>query len=80
MTEDKIILECPYCYWMFQAKRPDGSVSTASLSKPHESRADETVIEDSNVCRNPKCKKIFTVYWFQPVIFEIDLLTYLTQN
>jgi hypothetical protein len=65
VTENKVKLECPRCYWMFDAERPNGLHPLASLSKPMENSFDGSVIEELHDCRNPKCRKTFSIYWFE---------------
>jgi hypothetical protein len=60
----KVVLECPRCHWMFEAERPDGLHLTSSFEKPQKSSVEGDVIEQNYVCRNPKCKNAFIVYWF----------------
>ena len=62
MTSDDVVLECPQCHWIFKVKNPDISLSTASVSKPQENHIDGKVIEIAHICRNPKCKKQFSIY------------------
>jgi hypothetical protein len=69
VTEDEIKLECPQCYWIFDAERPNSFHPVASMSKPKENSADGSVIEELHNCRNPKCGKPFCIYWFEPKRF-----------
>ena len=62
----KVVLECPRCYWMFEAERPDDLHRDSSFEKPQKSNVKFDVIEQNFVCRNPKCKKAFIVYWSKP--------------
>ena len=62
MTNYKVMLECPQCHWIFEVKSPDILLSTASVSKPQTSYTDGKVIEVAHICRNPKCKKKFSIY------------------
>lgn len=66
---DEVTLECPNCHWIFKAKGPDRRHSVASLEEPQKSKVAGDVLEENHVCRNPKCKEAFTVYWFEPVHF-----------
>ena len=69
MIKDKVKLECPKCYWMFDAARPNSAYPVASLSKPIENNVVGSVIEELHDCRNPKCKETFSIYWFEPIRF-----------
>ena len=69
VTEDKVKLECPQCYWMFDAARPNGFHPVASLSKPMENSVDGSVINELHDCRNPKCREALSIYWFEPKRF-----------
>ena len=69
VRKDKVKLECPECYWMFNVKRPNSSHPVASLKKPKENSFDGTIIEELHDCRNPKCRKTFSIYWFEPKRF-----------
>jgi hypothetical protein len=62
VTNDKVMLECPQCHWIFEVKNPDILLSTASVSKPQKSYNHGKVIEIAHICRNPKCKKKFFIY------------------
>ncbi len=57
----KVVLECPRCCWIFEAKSPDRHNLACHFSKPEAAGA--AVIEEPRVCRNPKCKKHFSLYW-----------------
>jgi hypothetical protein len=65
VNKAKVVLECPRCHWMFEAERPDGLHST-SFEKPQKRIVEGNVVEQKYVCRNPKCKNAFIVYWFEP--------------
>jgi hypothetical protein len=69
MEKDIVKLECPECYWMFEASRPNGFHPVASLSKPKMENIDGSVIEELHDCRNPKCRESFSIYWFEPKRF-----------
>ncbi|MCJ7763348.1 hypothetical protein MUP38_07855 [Candidatus Bathyarchaeota archaeon] len=70
VAADKVTLECPNCNWIFEAKRLDSRYPVASLEKPQKSKVAGDIIEENHVCRNQKCKKSFTVYWFEPLQFS----------
>jgi len=63
----KLILECPYCHWTFEANPPDKVHSAYSFEKPLKSSFYGEVIKQKFVCRNPKCKKPITIYWYSPL-------------
>ena len=65
----KLTLECPYCNWIFEAAPPDKIHSAYSFEKPLRSSFHGDVVEQDLVCRNPKCKKAFTVYWYAPLSY-----------
>jgi hypothetical protein len=69
VTKDKVKFECPQCYWMFNAERPNGFHPVASISKPKENSLDGSVIEELHDYRNPKCRESFSIYWFEPKRF-----------
>jgi uncharacterized C2H2 Zn-finger protein len=59
----KVVLECPRCCWIFEPKKPDRQHPNCSFNKPQTNKANDAIIEEPRVCRNPKCKKQFTIYW-----------------
>lgn len=69
MATSRIILECPSCHWMFEAEPPDKKHSAYSFQKPQEGRFIGDLITQNRICRNPKCKKTITIYWFAPLDF-----------
>ena len=69
ISADKVTLECPNCHWVFEAGIPDKRHSVASLEESQKSKVIGDIVEESRVCRNPKCKKSFTIYWFEPLQF-----------
>jgi hypothetical protein len=60
----RVSLECPKCHWIFDAPMPDKCHVFASFEAPRKSEITSDIILESHVCRNPKCQKTFTVYWF----------------
>jgi|AGTN01.3.fsa_nt_gi hypothetical protein len=60
----KVVLECPRCCWIFEVQSPDRRHPACAFSKPDAAGA--AVIEEPRVCRNPKCKKHFSLYWHKP--------------
>jgi len=69
VIKDKVKLECPECYLMFDAEKPNSFHPVASLTKPKENSFDGTVVEELHDCRNPKCRETFSIYWFEPKRF-----------
>ena len=69
VSADQVTLECPSCHWVFEAKVPDKRHSVASLEEPQKNKIIGDIIEENRVCRNPKCKKSFTIYWFEHLQF-----------
>jgi hypothetical protein len=65
----ELTLECPYCNWIFKAAPPDKIHSAFSYEKPFRGSFYGKVIEQNFVCRNPKCQKAFTVYWYAPLSY-----------
>jgi hypothetical protein len=46
----KLILECPYCHWTFEANPPDNVHSAYSFEKPLKGSFYGEVIEQKFVC------------------------------
>jgi hypothetical protein len=65
----KVVLECPRCHWVFEAQRPDGAHPASSFEKPTEQSVEGNIMQNQHICRNPRCKKAFAVYWFEPIDF-----------
>ena len=65
----KLNLECPYCYWIFEALPPDKIHFAYSYEKPLRHSFYGKVIEQNLVCRNPKCRKSITVYWYSALSY-----------
>jgi hypothetical protein len=66
LTEKEAIkakLECPRCYWIFEVPPPDNKHPNSTYNKQEASNTLSSIIEEKRVCRNPKCKKPFTIYW-----------------
>jgi hypothetical protein len=68
MGKIKAALECPSCHWMFEAEAPDSLHPCASLEKPAVG-VEGDVVSKKHVCRNPRCKKQFTIYWFEAKLY-----------
>ena len=58
----KIRLECPRCFWIFEVQAPDERHTICTFAKPEK----RDLTEEPRVCRNPKCKKQFALYWHKP--------------
>jgi len=67
LAASELTLECPYCHWIFKATPPDEVHSAYSFEKPLKGSFHGGIIEQNFVCRNPKCKKEFTLYWYAPL-------------
>ncbi len=61
----KVKLECPRCCWIFEAEKPDNQHPNCTFNKLETIKAKGSVIEEPRVCRNPKCKKQFAIYWYK---------------
>jgi len=57
-------LECPSCHWMFKAAPPDNQHTFASTKEPAKNKINSDTIKKDQHCRNPKCQKQFSVYWY----------------
>lgn len=69
MSKTKLALECPYCHGVFEAVPPDKIRVAYSFDKPLKSSFYGEVIEQDVVCRNPKCRKEFKIYWYAPLTY-----------
>jgi len=49
---------------MFKAEAPDKRHSFASTKVPQKSKIVDDTIEEDQRCRNPRCQKRFSIYWF----------------
>jgi len=67
VAKAKLALECPNCHWIFEAAPPDNIHSAYSFEKPLKGSFYGEVLEQNLVCRNPKCKKPVTIYWYAPL-------------
>lgn len=61
----QIVLECPRCCWIIRLEKLDNRHPRCALSKPERTTTKGDVIEEPRVCRNPRCKKQFTLYWYK---------------
>jgi hypothetical protein len=67
-TADKarVPFECPRCHRVMRGAKPDGKHPIPSIVNPCKSIIGSDVVIRKYVCENPKCKKTFVVYWFEP--------------
>ncbi len=64
--DKKVVLECPRCCWIFEATKPDKQHPHCAFTKPETSKVKGKIIEEPHICRNPRCKKQFNLYWHKP--------------
>ena len=69
IAKRQMTLECPFCNWIYEGKKPDISHPVFSIGKPKDSDVVSDVIEEKWVCRNPRCKREFSVYWFDSKMY-----------
>ena len=69
MAKAKLALECPDCHWILEATPPNKIHSAYSYEKPLRGSFYGEVVKQDVVCRNPKCKKAFTIYWYAPLSY-----------
>jgi hypothetical protein len=62
----KVPFECPKCHWIMRSEKPDDRHPIPSVVKPCESSLESDVVNQSCVCRNPRCQVSFIVYWSDP--------------
>ena len=67
MATSRVNLECPNCQSKFEARQPDRLHSACAFEKPQKGRFTGRVITQKLICRNPKCRKPITVYWYIPL-------------
>ena len=60
-----ILKKCPYCNWNFLAEKGDRLHPHSSTEKARKSDVKGNVITKLYDCRNPKCLKLITVYYFR---------------
>ena len=66
VSEDEVIVRCPFCDCEFEATPPDSWLSEYSLVEPSTDDAQSIMKKREVVCKNPECEKSFTVYWHAP--------------
>ena len=67
MALAQLVLECPYCYSLFEAEPPDRVRSAYSFEEPLRHSFYGEVVKQKLVCQNPKCKKQVIIYWYAPM-------------
>lgn len=60
-----ILKKCPFCNWTFLAEKGDRLHPYSSTEKPKETCVKGDVIMKLYDCRNPKCLKPITVYYYK---------------
>ena len=65
----KVRFECPKCHWIMRSQKPDDNHPIPSVAKPNANRVDHKVMIQNCICRNPRCKEAFVVYWSDPKDF-----------
>lgn len=63
--KELVVLECPRCCWIFRVEKPDSQHPNCAFNKPDQIKTKGNLVEEPRVCRNPKCKKHFTLYWYK---------------
>jgi hypothetical protein len=70
MVNPKAVLECPSCHWIFEVQAPDSLHPSAALEKPlNVGIVGDVLFSEGHVCRNPRCKKQFTIYWYDSKLY-----------
>ncbi len=67
MAGSKGILECPYCEEIIEVASSDKLHTAFSATKPIPSIYYGKVKVKRHKCKNPKCGKRVTVYWYSPL-------------
>ena len=60
-----ILKKCPFCGWVFLAEKGDRAHPYCSIEKPIESNVKGDLITKLYDCRNPKCSRRITAYYYQ---------------
>ncbi len=63
----KSVLECPFCFEVFEVESPDKSYAAYSPAKPTPKVFRADMVKKKHRCQNPKCKKLITTYWYAPL-------------
>ncbi len=69
MTYSESVFSCPYCGHPFEAHAPDSWHSEYSYEEPPISNVRGELKKREFTCKNPKCNKQITLYWYAPVEF-----------
>jgi hypothetical protein len=64
MSETQRFLRCPYCNHASEAMPPDSMRSAYSFEIPVTSGLHGQVKKEETECKNPKCRKLITIYWY----------------
>jgi len=67
MAETQLVLRCPYCQCVLEAKPPDSWHFEYSFEEPYVKSMHGEVKKREVVCDNPECGKTFVVYWYAPI-------------
>ncbi len=67
LAETQLVLNCPYCNAIFEVTPPDSWHFESSLEEPLMSEVYGEVKKQELVCKNSKCRKSITVYWYAPI-------------
>lgn len=68
MIESQFVFRCPHCNdAVFEATPPDSWHSVFSFDEPLMSSLHGEVKTQTITCRNVKCKKPITIYWYAPM-------------
>ncbi len=62
ISEESVTLECPKCHWIFRVQKPNSKQIEYSFVKP-KNAMDKTIVSVRHVCRNPKCKHSFNLFY-----------------
>jgi hypothetical protein len=65
----KSVLECPFCFEIFEVDSPDKAHTAYSSKKPNQEVFRANIVKKRHRCKNPKCNKILTTYWYAPLDF-----------
>ena len=60
-----VLKKCPSCGWTFEVEKGDKLHPHCSTKKPKDTDITEDVVTKLYDCRNPKCLKPITVYYYR---------------
>jgi hypothetical protein len=66
MSRRRIVLRCPFCETRFETFSVDNFHVEGRVEKPSKDDYVGDIIEKIEDCRNPKCLRPITVYWYEP--------------